>query len=787
MGLYNRRNSYFFGWFSAINAKALSVNLNEELTTLEGLTFTAKRGTTSVVLTPKLSEDKKSIELSSSTNLVAGEYTVTVTGGEFVEGKNAGTVTVAAQKIGKIEFTGNVLAKTGPGTATVGFKVFDQYNTDVTGSASSLINNINWSANVAVASLNDANGVLTIDLAGDTDFAANQTILITAVDSVTGTTKSTNFTVGTAAAVKTLTLGDVVLPKDTSRIYAGSATAATIAFTAKDQYDNKLETAAKLNGVTLLSSDSAVVPSFVDVDGKAVLNINTTNLSVAKNVTITAVINATGETVTKTLEVVLPAKPDVVTLGQLETNVIATGDAAGKFVLPITVTDQFGTTLTAKQIAAAYSDGTLAVTGTGSLSAATLRVNTDSTSANYGKVVNTEAVSDAAGVGTVVVTTASGKTASTNYTTVAARKVSEIAAPTTVTTNLISGATTSYTYKYKDQYGDTVTPSAANRNADLKWEVTVTDLTGDAGAITVNKTAGDDEDAIGTVTVTAVSGKTGSAKVSAKLLNASNEVVSQVENTFKVVANNAEGLTYEISDIATLNGSQDGTVDGADEYARAITVKAKDASGAEYAIPSSSIISVTSSDTDVATVSGARLDDSAAIDAQDGEWVVTGENITAGNDATQTAVVTVQVNTQSGVKVLTKEVTVSKAQPKAQELKFVSAAATTANPYALPTGTTDVTALSFTNQAAIELGSTAFLVTKDQYGVFSTVAKDLIVNTPSFVTLGDGDKFEVSQAGVLKLTDANADDALVVVGENVVLTAVHGTLTDTITVKVTTP
>ena len=126
--------------------------------------------------------------------------------------------------------------------------------------------------------------------------------------------------------------------------------------------------------------------------------------------------------------------------------------------------------------------------------------------------------------------------------------------------------------------------------------------------------------------------------------------------------------------------------------------------GVEYAIPASRILSVTTSDAAVASVSATKLAD-VAIDAQDNQWVVTGEDITAGTDANKTAVITVQVNTQSGVKVLTKEVTVSKAAPKAQELRFVSVVATAANPYALPTVQTDVTSLTFSNQAAIQLGT----------------------------------------------------------------------------------
>ena len=58
------------------------------------------------------------------------------------------------------------------------------------------------------------------------------------------------------------------------------------------------------------------------------------------------------------------------------------------------------------------------------------------------------------------------------------------------------------------------------------------------------------------------------------------------------------------------------------------------------------------------------------------------------------------------------------------------------------------------------------------------------VNTPSYATFPDaGDKFEVTALGVIKVTDAVADNAVVTVGKDVVLTAEEGTLRYTITVK----
>lgn len=54
--------------------------------------------------------------MASTTSLVAGEYTVKVTGA--AEGHDSKTVTVAAEKVGKIEFASDKLVKTDANSAT---------------------------------------------------------------------------------------------------------------------------------------------------------------------------------------------------------------------------------------------------------------------------------------------------------------------------------------------------------------------------------------------------------------------------------------------------------------------------------------------------------------------------------------------------------------------------------------------------------------------------------------------------------------------------------------------
>ena len=749
--------------FCAITAKSLKVTFNSAVADTSALTFTTKRGTTTVSgLTTTWNDAKTEATLTSSANFAAGDYTVTVAGGNISTTANSGTVTIVAQKIGKIEFVGATLAKTAADKGTIGFKVYDQYNTEITSTATALVNAISWTASIATDSKTATNGVLTVD--ATTNFTDKQSFVITAVDSATGINKAVTVTVGDAAAVSTVTLGDNVLPTGKTRIYTGLSTAVTVPISGVDQYGNVLDTTAKLNGITLLSSDSGVVFTQTDVNSKAAINVNTTSLATAKTVVMTLVINSTGQTVTRSFDIVKTGQADVVTIGAMETTTATQGDLANTIVFPITVVNQFGETLTPAEVVAQKNAGNITVTSTGSLSAATMNINTTVGNKNYGKLVNTATNTGAPGVGTIVVTTATGKTASVNVTTKAARIVSEIVAPTTVTTNLVAGATSTVTYNYRDQYGDTVVPAAGNTNTALTWKYVVTNLTGDAGVITVNKTTGATEETMSPVVVTATAGKTGTAKVSAQLLNASLEVVSQVETTFTVTSNNASGLTYGVADVPTLlavAGSAQG-VTGADVDARPVTVTATDGTN-NYAVPDSQIISITSLTPGV-VVSAGQLGSGVTVIAQQSKWVIGADdaaNITfATGSSTATINVRVVINTADGLKTVDKAITVSKAAPRTVELKITDTdIPATTNPYEIPTAASEISSFTFANRAAAETGqSNVFLLAKDQYGIWTKIVKDgtaVILNTNTLATPNidanngfelTGDKFILDEA-----------------------------------------
>jgi hypothetical protein len=650
---------------SAVNSKTLKVEFSKAIQDTTAITFSVKRDGNTVVLNPTWSEDKKSVQLASATKLVAGQYVVTVSGAQFAEGKNTGAVTVEAEKVAKIEFIGDKLIKDASNptrTASVGYKVLNQYNEDVTKDA--IASNINWTASVQVTSLTDDNqGKLT--LVKSTDFAPNETIVITGVDPASGTTVTKSFTLGDVPALASFAFGDVKLPQGATRIYTGQNPAATIAVTATDQYGNAIKDTATLNNtVNLISSDTNVSFTFgSDADGNPIVNVDTSRMTAANKVVLTAVVKATGATTSITLDVVKPAEPASVELGQVS-GVIAAGDPVNTLVVPLTVYDQFGNVMSADDVV--KNVGSIQVTATGPL-AGNVGI---ATSGDYkGKIVNNRQIPDSTGPVTIVVTVpATGKTASVNVEIKAKRVISDLVAPASVTTNLLQGATSSFAFQVKDQYGELIkSPTTANDNVNLTWKVFISKVSGDDKALLLTNASGEtvvenvyatgaSESALAVsnaITVQADPNKTGTANLTAQLLKGT-EVVSQVVLTFTVTATSG-GLNYSIKDIPVL---YKGATDSSDPYAEKVEVIATDASGKTYTIYPGDILSITS-------------DKPSNIIVDFSNKKVYGAN---ASDKDVTGTLTVVFNTKDDVKTLTKSVTVSAADLAAQKVYIVDKA-----------------------------------------------------------------------------------------------------------------
>jgi hypothetical protein len=728
------------------DSKTLTVKFTQAVDTAKA-TFTTTRDGNPVVLTATFSDDKMSAKLASTTSLVAGNYTVKVGGIDLASGKESGTVAVQAEKVAKIEFLSDKLIKIDANSATVGYKVYNQYNEDIT--KKPLASGLKYSSSVTGA-LSDtivAKGTLQLDAA--TDFSANQTIVITAIDSASGVTASKTFTVSDVAAVSDFNFGDVKIANSATRIVTNTAAVATIAVTAKDQYGTEFTQLDQAkNGISFIASDSRVGTELKKdaTTGALYLEVSTAGMNDAETVTIIAVIKATGQTKTITIQVVKPATAAEV-VATAPADIIAAGDAAGSVVIPLTVKDQFGADVALADIATQAGGFTITSSNGNVIAQGNLQIATTGT--NKGKLVNTAPI-NGAGLTTVIVTVnATGKSTTFNLETKAARTINTLSLPSTLATNFIEGSAGSFAVSYKDQYGKDFTPANV---AGYDVIVSLTKVSGDDGALSLNA----DLDADGIVTesseaaagtagafgLTAGAGKKGVYTLTVKYVNtATTEVVSQDVKTLNVVANSSAGITYSVADIAPLykSGERFGDATALDQadidagYAKAISISAKDAAGNSYVIPSSSILSVTVDGTD-ATVTNVG-----------GKWYIVGNNGALTADATTN--LHVVVNTNEGVQTITKTVTISKSALTVDQVKLLDSTIDDEDAAA-------VTALTVANKAALTAGVDVYAYLIDQFGGHSLSLGGTAAQYATGVTLGGGDSVAIV-GNKLVLTDAD--------------------------------
>ncbi|MDH4617998.1 hypothetical protein [Brevibacillus sp. AY1] len=757
---------------SAINANSIKVTFNKAVEDTSKVTFTVKQGLATITVNAATwNEAKTEATLAKASGVfAAGEYTVTAAG---VDGIKDATKTVKfdAQAVDKIEIVGDNAVKAANGqTATFSYKVLDQYGTDITKTT-----DLTATASEGVAVQLDkvkGLGTLTADF---TATNAPKTVVVTLVDAKTGKNSFKTLNIAASATVDTLTLGDVTYPKDVTRLYAGSAEAGYLAYTAADQYGNAITEPAALNSaLELVSSDANVKFSFVKKDEKAYINIDTTGLATAKKVTLTVVNKKTGNPVVKQLDIVATAAPDAISFGALSKEVVSVNDTV---YMDIVVTDQFGTQLAPKD----YAGKDLKITATGGL-AGQVNVVTDKTDAKYGKLKLTPTSKGKA----TIVSTLGDKVVSTVVDVQDTRVLSEVvAAPNQ---NVIQGAEATLKFGFKDQYGAAI-EKAAN-TADMSYNITVTKVDGDEGAVTVISPTltGANEVDLNNVKVKAAAGKTGSAKVKVELIGKDGKtVVSSAETTVKVTANNAEGLNYSVVALPALVADTAHFVNGTDAYAAPVKVEATTADGTKVAVNPEQIVKVEvvngngyfeASNAVVAEAEG-------NVDAQEGYFVVAAAK-KADDKAPTNAKVRVTVNTADGLKVLEAPITFTSEAPEVKEVMIADQAADIDTPTELPEDTKAVTEVEFKDLADAANGvDNVFVNVKDQYGVWSTVDADFIVNTPNLIDLGEGNKFATAD-GVFSLTSTEGADVVKYAEDKAIkLSTLQGTVAKTLTVTFT--
>lgn len=335
---------------SAINAKTLEVKFNTAVDT-DKAKIEVKRDTVKPsVKEVKFSEDKKSATVEFNANMLAGDYTVSVTG--LSEKALTGSVKVEAEKLTAIEFLSDV-AVIATNDITLNVQAKNQYGEIINDKLATSNTNISVTASKGTSGHTiDKDGVLVVK-GNAGDFKADDKVVVTIVDSATGVTATKTVTVAKAAQVESIQLGELTtadeeLAKKPVNVANMGADFAKyyIPVTIKDQYGNTLK-AADLAGVNVLSSNEKIVKvassQIVDLPKVGtVIKLQAPDATATHGTAVLTVVSAgTGKTASVSVKVLENAKTDVLTVSAPE----ATLKQNVKTELPFTAADQYGNAL----------------------------------------------------------------------------------------------------------------------------------------------------------------------------------------------------------------------------------------------------------------------------------------------------------------------------------------------------------------------------------------------------------------------------------------------------------
>lgn len=639
-------------------------------------------------------------EVELEEELEAGENEVTfeIDGVEYTE-----TVTFEAPEA--IEL--NVLNTQLPlrDDVVVSYQLLDQYGTDVDADSSDLTvtaYNVTQGESIAVDNISTADDKVELDLAA-AGVELEDEVRVTLLHNDSGVKETVTLPVVAAEAVSEVTLGQPVLAEDVERL-PENTNDITLEYSAVDQYGNDV-TLENTDDLTFLSSDESVVSSdsitvVENEDEEMVLTFDTQDVAEAQDVTITALVNSTGETSQTTFTVYADPTIESASLAKQDDSVIAEGDSV---TFDIMAEDQYGNELTGEEIVSFADEINFSSSNEGVIDADDYTINEDGT-------VTFNTVNE----GTArIFATVGGETSELTIDVEAPRVATELEVLESPSMKLLPTATTTMEVAVVDQYGEEMAAPGADYDIQVESDsADVTVVEDSEGNYTV--TGASEGEA--TLTTSLVQDVDGDGDFLPEQDGSTDTVVDSFETDVEVIADSAEGLTYSIEEQGTLyalDTDNDGDVDvdddyTASDYTQAVNIVATDADGDQVAVPGSYINDVLTSDSDVLEVNG----DNTVYGVSEG-----------------TATLTVVVETSEGVQTLTQEVTVSGEEPATQNLEVSS------DSYEIAT--------SFTSEE-IEDDEGLFFTATDQYGVENAV-------DVSYYATG------VEDGATVTFTDANSD------------------------------
>ncbi|MFS0783786.1 S-layer homology domain-containing protein [Bacillus sp. 1P06AnD] len=718
---------------TAVNAKTVEVKFNKAIDASKAK-FEVKKGTATVnvaKITP--AADNKSVQLELASKFFEGEYTVNVTG--LSEEKLSGSVKVENEKVSKIELLSENAPKTGTSTATVGYRVLNQYGEDIT--KSPLAASIAWNTPSGFSADDNNAGVLTVTKADGADLKVGDKVVVTGINASTNSVVSGTLSVTNAAVADTITFKEVY--NADGKELAGNSTVSDfkLLIDAKDQYGNPINAAKVNSDILFTSSNESLVKVTTAADGqgkdKNQVGLNLAfgdNAANGGKAVITAISKSTGKVTQYELTVKAAPKLDTFTM-TAPADVIAAGDTVK---IPFVAADQFGTAITkAKDL-----KDQVAFSGTyGEQNS--LQIKGD---------VNGNAYLEykPASKGTKIIIAAfNGKVSQLNLNVVDSANPVSIDPLKDVTTSVAKDGTLSIGLKnivVKDEYGRTVSlkDKLATTAADGKYRIVASDAQATDGAIQVVNEKIDSEDAKIVLK--------GLAKGSEDVTFTLQQSKKQSGNTytFEDVATSPLKVAFTTVEKAAFDSYEVGKVDPlyadgtATTHTRDLKVYGVKADGSKVLLPSSYYTVITN--TDVLVNNSGKLN---AVYANDNTAFGTKDEITTK--------LTVVVDGAEKPTTLTQDVVISKVAPKADKIEFTDAVEN-----GLATiSSTDLTA---TNDAA---KLSTILEVTDQYGV-AIASPQPIITVTNLVDRSEPKTLDVANNGTkaVDIKNANAEDTFTV-------------------------
>ncbi len=675
----------------ATGAKKITVTFNKAVDKTKAVIEVTRGTVKPSVKSVTWADDNKSAVVEFNTNMVAGDYTVKVTG--LTDEALTATLKVEAAKLTSIEIKGDVLVISNAPTNTqvkAGVVALNQYGEEISGFSG------NVSSSKGTGSI--VSGQLVLNVTSPSVFVVGETVVVTIVDPQTGVIATKTMKVAQGAQVAEIKIGELKTDDPTLALkpinvtnLKNNLTKYYIPVEIKDQYGNLLKS-TELTGVNIYTSNAQILnpKGFKDLaDGRTVIELQTaTGTASSGTVVLTVVAQTTGKTASATINVLPDPIIDVVTVGSPATE-LKKGKAA---TLPVTVIDTYGNEVALKDIEITGSGTTqLKLKGNTTISVTNATLTTKT---NYTTGVVTIQITPSASPISVIVVTGTGKTQTLTLTAVAqpvpasikgmsADFVSMLANDSTMNTKIVGNVV------FLDQYGEEIEVGTTADVNGYKYEVSKKSLT------SYTSLSGD---------IISASATAGSDVYTVKLFKGA-EVLDEMDVTITVV-DKAAITSFGIED---LNKFYTGLADS--KYDQQVEIYGL-VNGNKVAVPQTMIKLVTATN-------GLPISPNGLYTAQ--------QVTTNGADVKST--ITVLVEAGSNSYTLTKEVVYSDAAPKAQSIVAKSGANTVEGAVELSIATTGSVTIDLTTSSALKF------VAKDQYGVTLTTGFSFAVTGNNKVTV----------------------------------------------------